>query len=364
MKYCCVDCGKEWDYPIATCIFCGGQVNKVETKEYKLEEIVEVSIPTVDHPITPYYVMLLRDSNGSFKFQKTFRRHDIGDTVHITGEQCRRFKIGVIGTGITGRGIAEVALRTGNIVVIKSRSSKALENALSEISRNLYKGMSTEDAQILLRNVITTTNYEYLAQSDFIIESVIEDLSVKRDIFQRLDSICDSNVIMASNTSSLSISKIANGLKYPERVVGLHFFNPISKMKLIEIVKGENTSDDVLDKCVELAKKLNKTSVLVKDTPGFVVNRLLFILINEACRMLEEGVSNIEDIDKAMKLGANHPMGPFELADLIGIDLCGEIIENLYNTSQRSEFRPTKTLKDLAKNGHFGRRSGKGFYEY
>ncbi|MCG2825211.1 MAG: 3-hydroxyacyl-CoA dehydrogenase family protein [Thermoplasmatales archaeon] len=320
-------------------------------------------MPSVDHPTTPYYVMLLKDSNGSYKFQKTFEHHNIEDVIYVKGKKEEEYTIGVIGTGLTGKGVVEVAVKTGNRIIFKSRSEKSLEKAIETISKSLSKGMEPEELEATLGRITATTRYEPLANASLIIESVIENLQTKKKIFQKLDSICNPSVILASNTSSLSVSKIAEGIKHPERAVGMHFFNPIPKMKLVEIIKAEKTSDDAVKKAHEFAAKFNKVSVDVKDTAGFIVNRLLFIMINEACRMLDEGVANVKDIDKAMKLGANHPMGPLELSDLIGLDLCLEIIENL-NTSFGEKFEPSSTLRNFVKEGHYGRKAGRGFYEY
>ncbi len=364
MRYYCTGCGREWDYPVSNCIFCGGRVDKIDASEYVIDDVVQISIPTEDHPIVPYYIMLLKGPHGSYEFKKTFQNHRIGDSMRLVSERYEKCTIGIIGTGITGRGIAEVALRTGNSIILKSRSREALENTRDKLSKNLYKSLNIEESKILLDNMATTTDYSSLAKADFIIESVVEDLEVKRNIFRILDSICDPEVVLATNTSSLSVSRIADGLRYPERVVGLHFFNPITRMQLIEIIKGDKTSDDTLNKSAEIAKRLNKTSILAKDTPGFVVNRLLFTLINEACYMLDEGTSSVEEIDKAMKLGANHPMGPFELADLIGLDLCEEIIENLHSDSQNLKSHSSKAINELVRKGYLGKKSGRGFYEY
>ena len=364
MKHRCEECGREWDYPLANCIFCGGNISKVDIDKYTIEEIVQVFVPTEDHPITPYFTMLLKDSDGSHRFQKTFQRFDIGQTIHAKEGLDENLIIGIVGTGITGKGLAEVALRAGAKVILKSRSVAALDSILDAISKNLSKSMNSNDVQIMLKNLITTTDYEFLAESDFVIESVIEDIEAKRNVFHRLDSICGPDVVLASNTSSLQISQIAKNLKYPERAVGLHFFNPIVRMQLVEIVKGNYTSDDVLMNCAELVSRLNKVSILVKDTPGFVVNRLLFAMINEACHMLDQGISRIENIDNAMKLGANFPMGPFELADFIGIDLCRDIIENMDKSSNSALFHPSDVMNDLIKKGHLGKKAGRGFYDY
>ena len=303
--------------------------------------------------------MLLKDTNGSYKCQKTFEHHNIEDVICVKGKKEEKYTIGVIGTGLTGKGIVEVAVKTGNRVIFKSRSEKTLEKAIETISKNLSKGMELEEFEFALSRITTTTHYEPLVNADLIIESVVENLQVKKEIFHLLDSLCSPDMILASNTSSLSISDIAEDLEHPERVIGMHFFNPILKMKLVEIIKGEKTSEDSLKKAHEFVAKFNKVSV-----DGFTVNRLLFIMINEACHMLDERVANVEDIDKAMKLGANHPMGPFELSDSIGLDICLEIIENFNTSFGGNTFKPSTTLKTLVKEGRCGRKTGRGFYEY
>jgi len=364
MKHRCDSCGREWDYPIKHCIFCGNPVSKIDIIKYTVEGMTKVFVPSDDHPVTPYYVMLLKDLNGSYKFQKTFEHHNIGDMIYTKGGKEEEYTIGVIGTGVTGKGIVEVAARTGNKVVFKSRSEKSVKKAMGIILKNLSKGMEPDELKIVLGRITTTTRYESFTNADLILESVTEDLQTKKEIFNKLDSICSPDTILASNTSSLSISEITEDIKHPERVVGMHFFIPIPKMKLVEVIKGEKTSDDVLKKAREFATKFNKVSVNVKDTSGFIVNRLLFIMINEACHMLDEGIANVEDIDKAMKIGANHPMGPFELADLIGTDLCLEIIENLNASFDGNKFEPSDILIDFVKEGNSRRKTGRRFYEY
>ncbi len=364
MKYRCDSCGREWDYPVKTCIFCNKPISIVDVSKYTVEGITQVFVPSDNHPVTPYYIMLLKDSNRSYKFQKTFEHHEIGDIIYTKGKKEGEYTIGVIGTGVTGKGIVEVVAKAGDKVILKSRSEKSLEKAMDIVSRNLSKGIEPEELEITLSKIMATTQYEPLANADLIVESVIEDLDAKRKIFQKLDSICNPDIILASNTSSLLISKIAEDVKHPERVVGMHFFNPIPKMKLVEIIRTEKTSDNVLKKTHEFARRFNKISINAKDAPGFIVNRLLFIMINEACHMLDERVASVKDIDKAMKLGANHPMGPFELADLIGLNLCLEIIENLNISFGGDKFEPSDTLKNLVKEGNYGRKTGRGFYEY
>lgn len=273
--------------------------------------------------------------------------------------------IGVIGTGVTGKGLVELALKTGCSVILKSRRESTLDNAMTVISGRLSKIMDPEELQNTLSNVETTTKFESLSQADIIIESVVEDLHIKRDLFQKLELICNEDTVLASNTSSLLISKIATYLQYPNRMVGLHFFNPIPKMKLVEIIKGDKTSNEVIEKSRDIAIKLNKTPIVVNDSPGFIVNRLLFSMINEACCLLEDGIASVEDIDTAMKLGTRHPMGPFELADLIGIDLCAEISMNLDKSFDEDKFKCSNLLlQTLVNEKRYGQKSRKGFYDY
>jgi 3-hydroxybutyryl-CoA dehydrogenase len=363
MRYICKSCNKEWDFQIDKCIFCRKDISIIEESEYEIQDITQVFLPSIDHPIAPYYVMLLKNSNGAFLFRKTFERHNIGAIIHLAEEQATSYKLGIIGTGVTGKGIAEVALRTGNQVILKSRSNTSIEKAKKIISKNLSKSMAPKEIQRCLNNLVITTEFESLSDADFVIESVTEDLGIKKKIFNQLDHICRSDSILASNTSSLSITDIAQGTTNPERIIGLHFFNPIPKMRLVEVIKGDQSSEEAIQKGVKLAAKMNKDPIIIDDSPGFIVNRLLFIMINESALMLDEDIASVEDIDKAMKLGANHPMGPLELADFIGLDLCMEIIENLHLSFQY-KFKISKTLKDLVENGHYGRKSGMGFYEY
>ncbi len=285
----------------------------------------------------------------------------------MLGEKSKNGKqwtIGIIGTGTTGKGIAELALKTGNRVILKSRSDDALKIAMKTISRRLSRKMEEKELNIVLNGITLTTKYEDLAEADVIIESVIEDLNIKRAIFKSLEKCCTTETVLASNTSSLRITEITESLEHPERVIGIHFFNPIPKMKLVEIVRTKKTSDLVIKKTHDLASNLEKIAIDVEDVPGFIVNRLLFVMINEACHILDEKGANIKDIDTAMKMGANHPMGPFELADLIGLDLCLEIMQNLNNSYEGDLFEPSKTLKMLVHKGQLGRKTGRGFYEY
>lgn len=364
MRYRCESCGREWDYPLKMCIFCRKPLTEVDESHYTVLATSKVFVPSVHHPITPYHVLLLKNDSGSFRFMKTMEPHDVGDTIYAKGaSKSKSHTVGVIGSGITGKGLVETIASSGHNVIFKGRSEASLKKAMEIIEKRLSKMHDDDKVEAILGRISMTTRYEPLSEAELVIESVVEDIEVKKSIFRELDTICPPETILASNTSSLLISEISEGVRHPERVVGMHFFNPIPKMQLVEVIRTEKTSPSVVKRVHEFASEFNKTTVSARDTSGFIVNRLLFIMINEACTMLDEGVSSVEDIDKAMRLGANHPMGPFQLADLIGLDLCLEIIENLSNLGAE-KFKPSRTLREYVEKGLYGRKSGKGFYDY
>ena len=363
MKYKCLSCEKTWRYPTKRCIFCEGEVIGEDQNEFIVESISKVHIPSQGHLEVPYYILLLKDKEGDLKFKKSFKPYKEGEIFLEKSEVTENFVVGVVGTGMTGRGVVEIAVKTGNKVIFKGRSEKSLKEAINALTKSLSKGIKPEEMSKMLDRIILTTKYEDLSDAEIIIECTPEDIDLKKDIFRELDGLCNPKTIIASNTSSLSITELAKDLNYPERVVGMHFFTPIPRMRLVELIKTEKTSPEILNKSKKIINQLNKKLVEVKNSPGFIVNRLLFIMINEACYLLDEKVSSIENIDDAMKLGANHPMGPLELADYIGLDICLEIINNLKHLNE-NKFKPAKILKDLVEKGHYGRKTGEGFYKY
>ena len=277
-------------------------------------------------------------------------------------------KIAVIGSGTMGSGIAQV-LATKHQVVVRDIMPEALEKAKVRIhkgyEKNVAKGrMTEEEMKVAVENLTTSDKIEDIKDCDLIIEAATENPKIKKAIFQELDEVCDEKTILASNTSSLSITDIGAATKRPNKVVGMHFFNPVPAMKLVEIISGQVTDEEVKNTIIELSKEIGKTPVEVAEAPGFVVNRILVPMINEGIGIFAEGVASAEDIDAAMKLGANHPMGPLELGDLIGLDVVLAIMDVLYDEFRDPKYRAHTLLRKMVRAGQLGRKTGKGFYEY
>lgn len=278
-------------------------------------------------------------------------------------------KICVVGTGTMGNGIAQVFAQAGHDVLLKGRSEASLAKAHKAIEKNLSRMVEKGKLEGAVKDRIIarikdTLNYEDCAEADLVIEAIAEDMATKHEVFRLLDGICKPEAILATNTSSLSVTEVAAATGRPEKVVGMHFFNPVPAMKLVEVIKGKLTSEDVHDRVFALSQEIGKTPVSVEEAPGFVVNRILIPLVNEGIGILADGVAKKEEIDAAMKLGANHPMGPLELGDLIGLDVCLAIMEVLYNEFGDSKYRPHPLLRKMVRANQLGRKTGIGFYDY
>lgn len=278
-------------------------------------------------------------------------------------------KISVIGTGTMGAGIVQALAQAGRTVTMKSRSEASNAKAMGKITKSLSKlvekgKMAQPDMDAILSRISTTTEYKDIADSDLVIEAAVEEMALKLELFRTLDGICKPEAIIATNTSSLSITEIASVMTRPCHVIGMHFFNPATLMKLVEVIKGQRTSDEVFEAITGLCKEIGKTPVAVNEAPGFVVNRILIPMINEAAGILADGVATKEGIDEAMKLGANHPMGPLALADLIGIDVCLSIMEVLHKEFGEDKYRPHPLLRKMVRANLLGRKTGEGFYKY
>ncbi len=276
--------------------------------------------------------------------------------------------MGVVGAGTMGSGIAQVAATNGFQVIVQDISQEQLERARKTIEKSLdkliEKGKVTEAKEAILSRLQFTATWEDLREVDFIVEAVFENTEVKKQVLQTLDGLVAPEVILTSNTSSISITKLASFTRRPERFMGMHFMNPVPLMTLVELIKGLQTSPETYAKVKALAEKMGKVPVEANDFPGFISNRILMPMINEAVFALMEGVGSAEAIDTVMKLGMNHPMGPLSLADLIGLDVCLKIMEVLYEGFRDPKYRPCPLLRKMVEAGYLGRKSGRGFYNY
>ena len=277
-------------------------------------------------------------------------------------------KIYVIGTGTMAKGIIK-AFAAKMPVVMKSRTEAGLQKAMASIEKGymklVEKGKMTEEAvKAILANITTTTDYATFADADLVIEAAVEDMELKKEVFRELDTICKPETIFATNSSSLSITEIAAATQRPAQFIGCHFFNPADRMQLVEVINGQLTAPEVTEKITALCQEIGKQPVPVKEAPGFVVNRILIPMINEAIGILADGIASAEDIDKCMMLGANHPMGPLALADLIGNDVNLAIIELLYKEFGDPKYLPHPLLRKMVRAGLLGRKTGEGFYKY
>ena len=279
-------------------------------------------------------------------------------------------KISVVGAGTMGAGIAQIAIEAGYQVWLRDIEDGFVEKGIGTIKRFLSRKLEKEKItkeqyeDILGRLNGTTDLKTALKGAELVVEAVLEKMALKKEVFKELGNLCDKDTVLATNTSTLSITEIASAARYPERVVGTHFFNPVPLMRLVEVVKGERTSEEVVKKSTDFCEAIGKTPIIVKDVPGFIVNRFLCLLYNEGAYQVQNQIASREDIDKGLKLGANHPMGILELMDVVGVDVIHDALSSLWESTKEERYKPCPLLLEMVRTNRLGRKTGEGFYKY
>ena len=335
------------------------------------QEKTKRTYPYIYDNLAPYTLCLeaYLGLERSFDFDLDPRTKSLGPLMSEE-IQMKIKNVCILGAGIMGSGIAQVVATAGFDVTMRDIEDRFIEKGLAAIKFHLDRALEkekieAEEAKAIMGRIQGTTDFrKAAAEADLVIEAVVEDMRVKKEVFAELDSICKPNTILASNTSGLSITEVASATNRPDTVLGVHFFNPAPVMQLVELIRGYVTSDHTVATTKAFIERLGKTAIEVKEAPGFAVNRILCPMINEAIFVYSEGIASAEDIDQAMVLGANHPMGPLALADLVGLDTLLAVLDGLHQELGEDKYRPAPLLRKMVRAGHLGRKSGRGFYHY
>lgn len=361
----CGACDIAYAYPIESCTFCGGPLDKLPPVEGEVLAVTEVSVPSLGHEDVPYWCALVRGADGRHAIVKRDQPVSAGERVaRGAAEEGLTLSCGIVGSGVMARGLAELLLSRGHRLVWVGRSLQRLESARVKVVERLGRVMDEEDLQATLSRLRQTEDMGALAECDLVIEVVVEDLEPKKAVIEEIERHVSPACVVATNTSALPLDALSADMKHPERFGGMHFFNPPTRMRLVEVVRAPATSGETDRFLAEVAVALGRIPVRVAAGPGFVVNRVLMPLLNEAVRTLEDGIAPAEDIDEAVRLGLNHPMGPLALADLIGLDVVVSIMEDLHARLSDEAYAPRPLLRELVAAGKLGRKTGEGFYRY
>lgn len=361
----CAACGARYDYALASCTLCGGALAETEAADAEVLAVTEITVPSLGHEEVPYWCALVRKPDGGQAIVKTERPVAVGDTIAARGSVAEVVHtVGIVGSGVMARGLTELMLNQGHRVVWVGRSLERLEAARAKVADRLGRVMDEDELTDAVSRISLAQDMGALAACDIVIEAVVEELEPKRAVLERIEAVVSPETLIATNTSSLPLDELSAGMRHPERFGGLHFFNPPTRMRLVETVRGPRTNEQTAALMSQFARLLGKVPVPVAAGPGFVVNRVLMPLLNEAVRTLEDGIAPAEDIDEAVRLGLNHPMGPLALADLIGLDVVVKIMDDLHGRLGDEAYAPRPMLRQLVAEGKLGRKTGEGFYEY
>jgi 3-hydroxybutyryl-CoA dehydrogenase len=361
----CTGCGRRYAYALQDCTFCGSPLAERTPATARVAAVTEVRAPSTGHEDVPYWVAFLEADDGSRSLLKLDHPVTAGDEIAMAADERPALAvIGILGTGVMGMSLTELLLARGHRVVWVGRSEASFERARARVFDRLSRVMGDDEIAAASAALQTSVSYEPLGSCDVVIEAVVEELATKAAVLAEAESAMREDAILATNTSGLSLDDLAAHLSRPERFGGLHFFNPATRMRLVETTVCRRTSQSTSEALDALALSLGKIPIRVAATPAFVVNRVLMPLLNEAARAFEEGVAPADHIDEAVRLGLNHPMGPLALADLIGLDVVVDIMDNLVERTGDSAYTARPILRELVASGHLGRKTGHGFYDY